>query len=82
MKGWTATPSPWLAIAVTPALGWRARGDDVGTFLEGLLSRLPLPVARRIEFLMGAILTLAGAALAVLSIVAEGATRFGSGGGP
>ena len=44
----------------------RARGDDVGVLFDQMLSRLPLSVARRVEFLIGAILTLVGAILILL----------------
>jgi hypothetical protein len=46
----------------------RANGDDVGVLFDQMLSRLPLSVARRIERLIGAFLTLVGAILIFLSI--------------
>lgn len=46
----------------------RARGYDVGVLFDQMLSRLPLSVARRVEFLIGAFLTLASAILILLSI--------------
>jgi hypothetical protein len=46
----------------------RANGDDVGVLFDQMLSRLPLSVARRVEFLIGAFLTLGGAILILFSI--------------
>lgn len=46
----------------------RARGDNVGVLFDQVLSRLPLSVVRRVEFLIGAIPTLVGAILILLSI--------------
>ncbi len=47
-----------------------ARLMDSVTWLDWLFGRLPLPLARRVEFLMGAILIFAGIALAVGSAFA------------
>ncbi len=46
----------------------RARGDDIGVLFDQMLSRLPLSVARRVVFLVGAFLTLVSAILIFLSI--------------
>ncbi len=51
---------------------WRAkrvRRNDIGGWLEWLLSRLPLPVARRVELTAGATLIAAAVSLILLSIV-------------
>jgi hypothetical protein len=45
-----------------------ARGDDIGVLFDQMLSRLPLSVARRVEFVIGAFLTLVGTILILLSI--------------
>ena len=51
---------------------WRAnrvRRNDIGGWFEWLLGRLPLPVARRVEFTAGAILIVAAVSLMLFSIV-------------
>lgn len=65
----------WTRVALRVSAGdlqrYRDRGDNPADALLGLLlSRLPLPVARRVEFLMAAILVFAGLALAASSVFA------------
>jgi hypothetical protein len=60
-----------LRTSVSDLQRYRARGEGpFDALLHLLLSRVPLPIARRIEFLMAAILVFAGPLLAVSSVFA------------
>jgi hypothetical protein len=72
--GWGVTlEASRLSASDLQRFGRTGEWDSPGTWLELLLKRLPLPVARRIEFVIGAILILMAAILVFASLA--GAVR-------
>jgi hypothetical protein len=75
--GWGVTlEASRLNASDLQRFGRTGEWDSPGTWLELLLKRLPLPVARRIEFLIGAILILVAAIFIFASLAVAVRSAF------